>query len=424
MCGFVALHARGEDAPVDAPKTRYAKAADGAYLAYQTVGEGPIDLVWQLDWFGNLDVIWEWPIQGRFFTRLASFSRLILHDRRGTGLSSRNVPVPDLETRVADLHHVLDEVAAERVVLGADGEGGAPNVLFATTNPERVRSLIWYAPTARATPAPGYPWGEGPEDIERERLELELWGTEEYGAALLAEAPWFDIEGHPMSPGVIAKLSRQTATPDVAQEMSRLKRETDIRNLLPAVQVPTLLLAHESDILERTEAEHIASLMPTAQLAVVPGTLATADLDDDLTAIQTFLGVEGDANRDRVLATVLFTDIVNSTAFAAKIGDVRWRALIEEHDRKAREIVDRYRGTFVHGTGDGMLATFDGPARAVRCAQAFVEAARSLGVEVRAGAHTGEISRRGDDLSPASGSTWPPVWPRSQVPPRSGPPPQ
>ena len=372
------------------PTFGYARAADGAYIAYQTVGEGPIDLVWQLDWFGNVDAIWEERTYARLFTGLASFARLILHDRRATGLSSRNVPVPDLETRVSDLFAVLDAIGAERPVLGGDREGGAPNVMLASTDPERVRSLIWYAPVPRSVWSPDFPWGATPEYVAGEERALEDWGTSAYARGFMDNEASI---GHDLpSEGIeiLSKLSRHTATPDVARELSAVWYDTDIRPLLPSVRVPTLLLRFEEDHADAGPSDYVASKIPDARTQVLPGSEAAGDFDAFFAAIRDFLGVDRTPNLDTILTTVLFTDIVDSTTTQARLGDQAWKGLIEGHHAIVREALARFRGQEQDTAGDGFYARFDGPARAIRCAQEIASGVRALGIEVRSGLHTGE----------------------------------
>jgi class 3 adenylate cyclase len=369
--------------------SRYARAIDGAYIAYQTVGEGPVDVVWQLDWFGNIDVIWEDPSHVEIMSSLSRFARIILHDRRATGLSSRNVAPPNLETRVSDLLCVLDAVDSQRPVLSGARESGAPNALLAATEPERVQSLMWYVPEAKSVWAPDYPWGARPEYVESDERAIDLWGTTEYGEA------WVETEataGHVTqegTPGLGGLLSRNTTTPDVAKEIGRIWNETDIRELLRTVRVPTLLMVHaeSSDV---AEAEYVASLMPEAELVIIPGTAATTGFETSAEVMRKFMGVERPVGLDTVLATVLFTDIVGSTARQAMLGDRGWKQLVERHHAFVRDSLVRWRGVEVDTAGDGFYATFDGPARAIRAAMQIRDMVRELGIEVRAGVHTGE----------------------------------
>jgi class 3 adenylate cyclase len=371
--------------------TRYARAPDGAYIAYQVVGDGPIDLSWQLEFFGNVDLIWEVPDLSSHLRRLSEFCRVIVHDRRGTGLSSRNVPAPNLETRVADLRAVLDAVGSERPVLGSAIEGGAPDVLFAATDPDRVRSIVWYGPAARIAWAPDYPWGLGPDYFDRDQRSLEVWGTAAYGEAFAEmEATVGHIVG-PEEHGIRAMISRHTATPDVAQELSRVWYETDIRPLLPSVRAPALLISHDAEERDVAEMEHVASLMPNATTLVIPGAAQVDNYGPVTDAIRDFLGVApAPTGLDTILSTVLFTDIVGSTERQAALGDRGWKQLVERHHATIRTALERWRGTENDTAGDGFYATFDGPARAIRCALEVADHVRDLGIEIRAGVHTGE----------------------------------
>jgi class 3 adenylate cyclase len=383
---------------VEIRDTRYARASDGAYIAYQIAGDGPVDIVWQLDWFGNVDVIWEDPSHGREFAGLARFSRLIVHDRRGTGLSSRNVPPPNLETRVSDLLCVLDAVGSTRPVLCGGRESGSPNALLAATEPDRVRSMVWYAPSARSVWTPDYPWGARPEYVEMDQRALESWGTVEYSQAFVeVEA----ASGHRVEenrPGLAGLLSRHTATPDVAKELSRIWYETDVREVLRAVHVPTLLIAYEGIPEDLAEAQHVVGLIPGAELAVLPGDELTQDFDAYVELVRTFIGVDRPVDLDSVLSTVLITDIVGSTERQAALGDHGWKGLVERHHAVVRETLERYRGVEVDTAGDGFFATFDGPARAIRCAQELSGSVRGLGIEIRAGIHTGECEFINDKI--------------------------
>jgi len=371
------------------PTFGYARASDGAYLAYSTTGDGPLDVVWQLDWFGDIDEIWEDPTFRRAFTGIAQIARLILHDRRGIGLSSRDVPPPDLETRVSDLVAVLDTVGASRPVLAGGREGGAPNVLLAATQPERVRSLLWYAPSPRSVWTPDYPWGVRPEYVASELEALAVWGTKAYGDAFIRTESTADHEVDAEMAEIMARASRHTATPDVARRLSEIWFETDVRDVLPAVRVPTLLLQFEEPALGLEEATHVASLIPNAELVVLPGSEGR-DLGPFLDAIRTFLGEDRRPELDTILSTVLFTDIVDSTRQQASLGDHRWDDILREHHAVVRDALKRWRGVENDTAGDGFYATFDGPARAIRCAQEVVQRVRAIGIEIRAGVHTGE----------------------------------
>jgi class 3 adenylate cyclase/pimeloyl-ACP methyl ester carboxylesterase len=383
---------------VDAPETKYAKTVDGVYLAYQVAGEGSVDLACQLEYVGNVEDEWEEPLGAAWYRSLAGFSRLILHDRRGVGLSSRNVPPPNLETRAADLEVVLDAAGSERVALVGLFETGAPNVLFAASHPERVHSIVWIEPMARCTWAPDYPWGHPPEDLEAEQELLELWGTAEYGRAFAAE----QAAGGNVFPddqaAYVGKSTRHACTPDVAKQLARIWYETDVRGVLPAVQVPTLLLVHCEREGAVAEAEHIAALMPHAEVRKMPGEAWQVDeMPTWAEEVRAFIGAKRPtAGLDRVLAAVLFTDIVGSTQRLTEMGDAAWRSVLARHDERARAEIELHRGRYIDSTGDGLFATFDGPARAVLCAQAIGHAVADLGIRIRAGVHTGEVELEGD----------------------------
>ena len=384
---------------METPDTRYAKTEDGTYIAYQVAGEGP-DLAWQLDYQNNVEDEWEDPLGAAWYPVLARFSRLILHDRRGVGLSSRNVPPPNLETRVADLEVVLGATGANRVALGGIFEFGAPNVLFAASHPERVRSIVWMEPMARCVWIPDYPWGYRPEEIEADQQALALWGTPEYGRALQAQQAARGNVFPDSEVDFVVKSARHACTPDVAKELSRIWYDTDVRSVLPAVQAPTLLLVHGGKEETVAETEHIASMMPHAEVRKMPGAAwEVEEMPVWAEEVRAFLGVKPPTvDLHRVLAAVLFTDIVGSTQRLTETGDAAWRSILARHDERARSEVSRYGGRYVGSTGDGLFATFDGPARAVTCAQAIAQAVADLGIHIRSGVHTGEVELDGDDV--------------------------
>jgi class 3 adenylate cyclase/pimeloyl-ACP methyl ester carboxylesterase len=379
---------------MESAQTKYARTPDGAYIAYQTVGDGPTDIVWQFDWLGNVDTIWEYRPSAEWFHGLASFSRLILHDRRGTGASSRNVDPPNLETRVADLTVVLDAVGSERPVLGGALEGGAPNILFAATFPERVHSLFWWYPAPRTTLAPDYPFGASEDLIARSTsATMDLWGTDAYGYSVWTgtqpeaeHVPW-------------GWFSRQTATPDVAVEMDRIYNETDVRGAMPSIAAPVLLLAREND---REALEYLATLLRQPRIQLFPGAdeLKVDEQPAVLDAIREFVGIPPAAPElDTILSTVLFTDVVGSTQKQAELGDRRYKGLIEQHHAIVRDALERWRGLESSTAGDGFYATFNGPARAIRCAMEVSHRVIDLGIEVRAGVHTGECELMDGEIS-------------------------
>ncbi len=380
------------------PEPRYVRTHDDTYIAYQVVGDGPVDIAWQFDWCGNLDCVWERPFHAPWFEALASFGRVILHDRRATGLSSRDTPPPNLETRAADLLAVLDEVGSRSTVIAALFEGLAPGVLLAATDPDRVRGLVWWNPSPRTAWAHDYPWGEDPEAMQKELRGLQHWGSLEYAQSW---ADQFAAEGDPRPSDdeirAVAKASRNTCTPDVALALDQMWSETDLRPVLPSVRVPTLLLADSSSPTEVAKAQYVASLMPAAELVLLPSDVPEtkqtmhAYIRPPLEAVRRFIGVQPDRpGLDSVLATVLFTDIVDSTQRQAALGDHAWKDLVERHHALVRSALTQWRGVENDTAGDGFYATFDGPARAIRCALEIAERVHDLGLQVRAGIHTGE----------------------------------
>jgi class 3 adenylate cyclase len=381
------------------PDVNYVRSADGAYIAYQVVGNGPVDIAWLFDFTGNLDLQWERTSVRAWFDGLASFGRLILHDRRGTGLSSRDAGLPNLETRADDIRLVLDTVGARRPLVGALFEGLAPAVLLAARDPDLLGGLIWWDPTPRTAWAPDYPWGSTDEDIRHERAQYADWGTSAWAERwadgfekeLLARPTHDDI-------GQMIRVSRGTCTPDQAVALAEMWWQTDVRPILPQVQTRALLLAGKDDGPAAEVAAHVASLMPRAELAIIsageyPRTRHEAEQHHRpfIDTIKRFAGIQADPpSSDRVLATVLFTDIVGSTERQAAVGDRRWKGLIEQHHAVVRDMLEKWRGVEQDTAGDGFYATFDGPARAIHCAVAVGDELFDLGIDIRAGIHTGE----------------------------------
>jgi class 3 adenylate cyclase len=364
------------------PDIRYARSG-GAAIAYQVVGEGDVDLVYIPDYISNLVFGWQSPYWRRFYDALARSFRLILFDKRGTGLSDLGGRYPALETRMEDLHAVLDAVGSERAVMLGSHDGCSLAALHAATYPERTRALVLFHPSAHEE-------GVQVEDLEQELARLRRgWGTQEYCDEMLQEACrtllakdedrlWF------------ANWLRVGATPAVAYALNRAWAETDLRDVLPAVHVPTLVL--HRPIMEEA-ARTVASLIPHARAVRVSGEdywgiFLSPEIPDE---VERFVaGEEVPLVPDTVLATVLFTDIVGSTARAAELGDRAWRRLLEQHHTVVRRELTRHRGEEKDTAGDGFFATFDGPARAIRCARAIVDGVGELGLDLRAGIHTGE----------------------------------
>jgi pimeloyl-ACP methyl ester carboxylesterase len=385
---------------VNAPETRYAKSGE-VHIAYQVVGDGSFDLVYVPGFVSNVEEVWEEPHARRFLERLASFSRLILFDKRGTGLSDP-VPIadlPTLEQRMDDLRAVMDAVGSERAAVFGHSEGGVMSVLFAATYPERTIALITLGTFAKRIWSPDYPWAPTPEQRELDYADVErTWGLE---VDLETYAP--SMVGDRAFQAWYARYFRRSASPQAALALLRMNTQADIRHVLPAVRVPTLVMNRVADLdVNVEEARYVAARIPGAKLVELPGadhTLWVGDTGPLLDEIEEFLtGVRRGPDPDRVLATVLFTDVVGSTERAAAIGDRAWGELVERHHAAVRAELDRFRGREVDTAGDGFLATFDGPARAVRCGAASIEAVRGIGLEIRAGVHTGEVEMVDDGV--------------------------
>ncbi|HEX9416779.1 MAG TPA: adenylate/guanylate cyclase domain-containing protein [Gaiellaceae bacterium] len=389
---------------MEIPETRYARSGDVS-IAYQVLGEGPFDVVHVPPFVSHVELAWQVPESAAFFRGLASFCRLIRFDKRGTGMSDRVSGAPPLETRMDDVRAVMDAVGSERAALLGASEGGAMSILFAATYPDRTWALVLWGTFARERWAPDYPWGAREEDYERDAAEQADWGTPEHAARIVqAIAPTASEEGK----RALATLIRQGASPGAAAALDRMNREIDVRHVLPAIRVPTLVLNRtgESPFIVRAS-EYLAEHIPGARHVQVPGVdhAIAADSERILPEVQRFLtgawerrSLE-EAEPDRVLATVLFTDIVGSTAKAVELGDRGWRELLEQHHVRIRNELVRHRGVELDTAGDGFFARFDGPARAIRCAAAIGESLRELGLDVRAGLHTGECELVDDKVA-------------------------
>ena len=384
------------------PETRYARSKDG-HVAYQVVGDGPLDLVFVPGWTSNVDVMWEEPSLARFLNRLASFSRLLCFDKRGTGVSDP-VPLaapPTLEQWMDDVRAVMDAVGSVRAALFGHGLGGGQmSMLFAATYPERTSALVLLDTFARWVRDVDYPYGI-PADtaqVMAQRSE-ETRGTVENVDRVAPSAArddrfrrWY------------ARYERLSIAPLALRTVMATVAETDVRGVVPAIRAPTLIMHRAgSTYIQAGHGRYLAEHIRGARYVELPGedyTFHTGETETMLGEIEEFLtGVRPLPESDRVLATVLFTDIVTSTARSAEVGDRKWKDLLDQHDTLIRRELERHRGRLVKNTGDGILATFDGPARAVRCAQAIATAVKSLGIEVRAGLHTGEVELRGDDVT-------------------------
>ncbi len=380
------------------PETRYATSPDGTSIAYQVHGEGPLDLVFVPGFVSHVELIWEEPTIGRFLRRLASFARIVLFDKRGQGLSDRPGRPPTLEQSMDDLGAVMDAVRFERAAIFGISEGGPMSMLYAASHPERVSALVLYGSIARLLKAPDFP-----EGIEPEQLDL-------LGASMRAEwgGPagidvWAPSErGNPDFERWWARFLRQGASPAGAFDLIDLYREIDVRPALPAIAAPTLVLHRRDDVaIPVGQGRYLADHIAGARFVELEGAdhLFAIGGDDLIDEVEEFLvGSRGAHGVERSLATVLFTDIVGSTETAARLGDRRWRDLLERHDATVRNALALHRGHEVKTTGDGFLATFDGPARAIRCATAIRDELGHSGVEVRSGIHSGEVELIGADV--------------------------
>jgi class 3 adenylate cyclase len=380
------------------PETRYARSGDVS-IAYQVTGEGPFDVVRVPPFVSHVELEWEVPMIAEFARRLSSFCRVIRFDKRGTGMSDRVGDVPTLETRMDDVRAVMDGAGSERAALIGHSEGAAMSILFAATYPERCWALVLDGGFPRERWAPDYPWGPRDEDYRGDEAELQRWGTTEDSLAVAESiAPSAD-DGNKQA---LARLIRSSASPSAALALSRMNRDIDVRHVLSAIRVPTLITNRTRD---RAQIAHgsrfMAEKIAGARHLELPGGDHAMFTSHEVLVpeIERFLGdawaarETQEAEPDRLLATVLFTDIVGSTAKAAELGDARWRDLLSAHHDVIRRQLMRFRGNELDTAGDGFFASFDGPARAIRCACAITEAVRDLDLEVRAGLHTGECEQ-------------------------------
>jgi pimeloyl-ACP methyl ester carboxylesterase/class 3 adenylate cyclase len=382
------------------PETRYAKSGD-VHIAYQVLGEGPFDLVFVPGFVSNVEATWQQPVRAAFFRRLASFSRLILFDKRGTGMSDRSSQIFTLEQRMEDVNAVLDAVGSERAALFGTSEGGPMSILFAASHPQRTSALIVFGSYAKRSWAEDYRFGWPEERWNAVLSNMERnWGTPK-GVDLEMWAPSIAHDAERAAKS--AAYFRAAASPGAALAVMSMNRDIDVRRVLPSVRVPTLIL-HRVDekVIDIEHARYLARRIPGAKLVELPGVdhiFWVGDGDAILDQVELFLtGQRQAVEPERVLATVQFTDIVQSTERAATLGDRKWRELLEKFQSMVREELKQHRGREIDTAGDGFLAAFDGPARAIRCAAAVRGGARSQGLEIRAGVHTGECELIGDKL--------------------------
>jgi len=378
---------------VGRPETRYAEADADVTVAYCRSDSGPADVVIMPGFATHLELMWEPPFSGRLFDRFARYARVTQIEKRGVGLSDRIAGPATLEQRMDDVRAVMDAEGIDRASIVGISDGASMCALFAATYPERVASLVLWAggagpPASQETRAALLPWVQ------------DHWGSGDVMSVLLRVESSADSER-------LAKLERFSMSPRMARALLSMDFENDIRSALPVIAAPTLVVHRRGDpIVERDRAVTLANLIPGAQRVELPGdwhlSLVPDEEADALDIIEEFItGTRPSpaVDIDRVLATVMFTDIVDSTPRAAKLGDRRWRELLDAHDRAAAAEIERHRGVLVRTTGDGVLARFDGPARGIRCARAIVDAANQLDLDIRAGLHAGECELRGDDVA-------------------------
>lgn len=381
------------------PETRYAKSGDVS-IAYQVLGNGSLDLIYVMGWVSNVEYFWQEPSMNRFLQRLASFSRLIVFDKRGTGLSDKLVKLPTLEQRMDDVRAVMDAVGSEKAALLGVSEGGPMCALFAATYPNRTAALIMYGSYAKRIWSPDYPWAPTPEQRQIFFDAIKNgWG----GVVDLDTLAPSAMNDERFKQWWAAYL-RHSASPADALALAKMNTEIDIRHILPVIHVPTLILHRTGDLDISVEgSRYMGQQIPNAKFVELPGNDHLAwvgDTEKLLNEIDIFLTGELHSSvPDRLLATCLFTDIVSSTETAHSMGDNRWRNLLQNHNEVVRNQLIRYKGHEIKTTGDGFLATFDGPARAVRCACAIRDELSFLGIEIRAGLHTGECEIIDDDIS-------------------------
>jgi len=387
-------------------ETRYAQSGDVA-IAYAVAGEGPVDLVLTPGSFSHVELLWQHPLFAAFLDRMASFSRVIVFDKRGTGLSDRVKKIATLEERSDDIRAVMDAARSERAVLMGVSEGGPMSIIFAATYPQRTAGLVLYGTVARSTWAPDYPWRPTEDEYRRWIREEEQSPspiTEESTRTMLQEfAP--SLAGDAEFARWLAMVSRTSISPGARLDLTRMNMEIDVRDVLATIRVPTLVVQRASEMIVKVEAgRYLAEHIPGARYRELPGDdhlMVAGDSESVTREIEAFVAdLPADVSEpDTVLATVLFTDLVGSTATAAELGDRRWRELLERHHAAVRGELARFRGREVDTAGDGFFATFDGPARAIRCARAVTDAVGGLGLEMRAGLHTGECELLADKVA-------------------------
>jgi class 3 adenylate cyclase len=381
-----------------APVAKYARSGD-LNIAYIVEGSGPENMVWVPTWISQCEYLWREPTLAATLERFTSFARFITFDRRGSGLSDPMFGAPTLEEQMDDVLAVMDAAGAEKAVVLGTLEGGPMAMLFAATHPDRVKGLALYATFARATRDEDYPWPWSTEERDAAMAEL----LPHWGEGLLASSVAPTAKDNPSFMEWAGRLERLAASPTTIRRIFDLIGEIDVRHVLPSIRVPTLVMHRREDsFINVKHAHYIAEHIPNARYVELEGgdnLFSVGDSEAFLGEIEEFItGARPDREPDRMLATVMFTDIVDSTSRAAELGDADWRQLLERHDSVIRRALERHRGQEVKRTGDGFLATFDGPARAIRAASTIADAVRALGIEVRAGLHTGECEVMNGDI--------------------------
>jgi class 3 adenylate cyclase len=391
----------GANAMAETPETHYVRS-DDVHIAYQVLGDGPFDLLFVPGFVSNVEALWRSPDQSAFFRRLASFCRLILFDKRGTGMSDRGTHDFTLEQRMHDVQAILDAIGCKQAALFGVSEGGPMSLLYAATYPHRTSALVIYGSYAKRSRAPDYPFGWGDQQWQRVLEDIEEnWGSSQSLSIGMRTA---GADDDPLRADRIASYFRASASPGAAAAIMRMNRDIDVRHILSATRVPTLVIHRTGDpVIEIGHARYLAQHIPGAKLVELsesPHTPWLGNRDAILDAVEQFLtGTQRVRASERLLATVLFADIVGSTERVAAIGDNPWRELLNEFYVQVREVLQHYRGREISTAGDGFLAAFDGPARAIRCASALGDAVRPLGLKVRCGIHTGECELIGHDLA-------------------------
>jgi len=382
------------------PKTKYARSGD-VHIAYQISGDGPVDVVWAPGTMSHLDLDWEIPRRALFLERFSKFCRLIRFDKRGTGLSDRPVKMATLEERADDIRAVMDDVGIERANIFGVSEGGSMACLFAATFPQRVNSLLVWGAQARWIASPDHPWGQTQEEHDQMVATInDDWPSFDY---LTGPGSGLGRDADPAFIEAFGRYMRAAASPSAVRAYEIMNGQIDIRPILSSIQAPTLVMNRTGDPCARIEAARdMASRIPGARFKEYPGSSHSMMLDDMetiLSDIQEFVtGKRPIESYDRILATVLFLDIASSTERAAALGDIGWRNVLNSYYVIVRKELARFRGNETNTTGDAFLATFDGPARAIRCALAIAQGVKQLGIDVRAGVHTGECELMGDNI--------------------------